>query len=307
MTFVSRPPLAAALASAIALLTAGPATAQTVLAGNVEEDQSISLLLGGAPFTHLATGDYSVQVTDNATLHNFHLFGPGVDQETSVENTGSVTWPVSFVDGFYDWQCDIHPTSMFGKFSVGNVLTVTKAGTGAGTVSSDPAGITCGGTCRAAFPAGGTVTLHPMAAAGSTFTGWTGGGCSGTGDCAANVTGDVSVTATFTSNSPPPPPPPPPPPGPPATVTRVVVKKANGVRTVTATLNVVRRTAAKAQLKRGTRLIAQSSATLAPGTRTLKTRVPRTLAAGNATVRFTLKDTASGRTSVVTKTVRIPR
>jgi hypothetical protein len=87
----------------------------------------------------------------------------------------------------------------------------------------------------------------------------------------------------------------------------VKVTKAKGVRTVTATLNVLRRTAAKAQLKRGTRLIAQSSATFGTGTKTLKIRVPRTLSSGNATVKLSFKDTATGKTTVVSKTVKIPR
>ena len=260
--------------------------------------------MGGIPFTHLAPGPYSAEVTDNAISHNFHVIGPGVDQATSIDGTGAVTWPLTLVDGFYDWQCDVHPTAMFGRFTVGNVLTVVKNGTGGGSVSSNPAGIACGGTCRAAFPAGGTVTLTATPAVGSTFTGWSGGGCSGNGDCQVPVNGDVAVTATFTLSGPPPPPPPPP--GPPTTVTRVTVTKSNGIRTVVSKLNVIRRTAAKAQLIRGTRLKAQASATFVPGAKTLKIRVPRTLSAGNATVKFTFKDSVSGQTVVVKKTVQDP-
>jgi hypothetical protein len=75
---------------------------------------------------------------------------------------------------------------------------------------------------------------------------------------------------------------------------------------VNAKLNVIRRTAAKAQLIRGTRLKAQASATYAPGVKT-KIRVPRTLSSGNATVKFTFKDTVSDQTVIVNKTARIPR
>jgi hypothetical protein len=302
---VSRPSLVALLATAIALGAASPAAAQTTLVGTVIEDATISFLIGGMPFTHLAPGSYSAEVTDNAISHNFHLTGPGVDQATPIDQTATVTWPLLLADGFYDWQCDVHPTAMFGNFTVGNVLTVVKGGTGEGSVASSPAGITCGGTCRAAFPAGGTVTLTATPAAGSTFAGWSGGGCSGNGDCAVGVNGEVAVTATFTSTAPPPPPPPPP--GPPTTVTRVTVTKVSGVRTVNAKLNVIRRTAAKGQLIRNNRLKAQASATFAPGARTLKIRVPRTLPAGNATVKLTFKDTASGQTVVVKKPVRLPR
>src|SRR5947199_1145836 len=60
-------------------------------------------------------------------------------------------------------------------------LTVTKAGTGGGTVTSSPAGISCGATCSTSFTTGTVVTLSAAPAAGSTFAGWSGSGCSGTG------------------------------------------------------------------------------------------------------------------------------
>jgi hypothetical protein len=78
-------------------------------------------------------------------------------------------------------------------------LTVTKSGSGSGTVSSSPSGIDCGATCSAQFTSGTAVTLTESPAAGSTFTGWSGGGCSGTATtCQVTVTADTSVTATFT-------------------------------------------------------------------------------------------------------------
>lgn len=76
-------------------------------------------------------------------------------------------------------------------------LSVSKAGTGSGTVSSNPAGINCGGTCSASFNSGTSVTLTAAAAAGSTFAGWSGGGCSGTGTCSVTMSAAQSVTATF--------------------------------------------------------------------------------------------------------------
>ncbi len=77
-------------------------------------------------------------------------------------------------------------------------LTVVPAGTGAGTVTSAPAGINCGATCSAPFATGTAVTLTAAATAGSTFTGWSGGGCTGTGTCVVTVNAATSVTATFT-------------------------------------------------------------------------------------------------------------
>ncbi len=77
-------------------------------------------------------------------------------------------------------------------------LTVTVKGSGGGTVTSSPAGIACGATCSAVFGYGATVTLTASPVAGSTFTGWSGEGCSGTGTCTVTMTQARNVTATFT-------------------------------------------------------------------------------------------------------------
>lgn len=76
-------------------------------------------------------------------------------------------------------------------------LSVVKAGSASGTstVTSAPAGITCGATCSASFPSGTSVTL--TAVAGSFFMGWSGGGCSGTGTCTVVLSANTTVTATF--------------------------------------------------------------------------------------------------------------
>jgi hypothetical protein len=80
-------------------------------------------------------------------------------------------------------------------------LTVSKAGSGSGTVAGSPAGIDCGGTCVASLSEGTSVTLTATAASGSTFAGW-GGACSGTGPCVVAMNAAKTVTATFNSNPP---------------------------------------------------------------------------------------------------------
>lgn len=81
-------------------------------------------------------------------------------------------------------------------------LTVNKTGTGSGVVTSNPAGINCGSDCSEAYTSGTQVTLTATAAGGSTFTGWSGGGCSGAGTCIVNVTANLTVTANFNAAPP---------------------------------------------------------------------------------------------------------
>jgi len=77
-------------------------------------------------------------------------------------------------------------------------LTVARAGTAAtrGTITSSPAGISCGSTCNASFPQGGTVTLTVKTTGNGVFAGWS-GACSGSGTCTLTMDGNKSVTATI--------------------------------------------------------------------------------------------------------------
>ena len=76
-------------------------------------------------------------------------------------------------------------------------LTVSRAGTGDGTVTSNPAGISCGSTCAHVYAYPTSVTLTASASTGSTFAGWSGGGCSGAGTCTVSMAAESAVTATF--------------------------------------------------------------------------------------------------------------
>lgn len=78
-------------------------------------------------------------------------------------------------------------------------LSVTRAGSGTGTVTSVPAGINCGTTCTADYTGGTSVTLAAVAASGSTFAGWS-GACTGTTNCVVPMTQARSVTATFNTS-----------------------------------------------------------------------------------------------------------
>jgi len=80
-------------------------------------------------------------------------------------------------------------------------LTVSLAGSGSGAVSDGTGQIACPTTCSHTYAAGSQVTLTATAGSGSTFAGWSGGGCSGTGACQVVMNADTAVTATFTSTA----------------------------------------------------------------------------------------------------------
>ena len=100
--------------------SASSASSGTPLTGTVGPGFTITLKnAGGATVRQLDPGAYTITVHDLADIHNFHLRGPGaVNQATSVEGTGDVTWDVTFVDGLYTYKCDVHG-SMHGSFRVG--------------------------------------------------------------------------------------------------------------------------------------------------------------------------------------------
>ncbi len=80
-------------------------------------------------------------------------------------------------------------------------VMVGLGGNGSGTVSSSPAGISCGATCSASYDEGTPITLTATPAAGSVFAGWLGGPCTGTGACTFTMATTFTVTATFTNPS----------------------------------------------------------------------------------------------------------
>ena len=60
---------------------------------------SISLTVGGKKVTSLKAGVYTIVVKDEASDHDFHLTGPGVNRTTTVGGTGTQTWKVTLKRG----------------------------------------------------------------------------------------------------------------------------------------------------------------------------------------------------------------
>jgi plastocyanin len=112
--------------------SAGPVQ-EVKLVGSVGPEFTISLTdAQGNRVTKLDPGAYEIAVTDRSDFHNFHLTGPGVNEDTGVEFTGQVTWHVTLRDGSYVYVCDVHPSSMRGTFTAGTPPTTNPPPPGGG-------------------------------------------------------------------------------------------------------------------------------------------------------------------------------
>jgi len=79
--------------------------------------------------------------------------------------------------------------------------TLTVQVVGEGTVTSDPAGISCPGDCFQKYAYGTNVTLTASPTPGWQFDGWS-DACTGTGSCVVAINRSRSVTATFSTPPP---------------------------------------------------------------------------------------------------------
>jgi hypothetical protein len=130
--------------------------------------------------------------------------------ESSDPTGGEAAWEVVAIDSPHVLMGISCPTVSFcaavdtkgnlligtGSAAAQDNLTITKAGSGSGAVTSAPSGIACGASCSHAFDEGMAVTLSATADTGSIFTGWS-GACSGTAICEVTMEEDKSITASF--------------------------------------------------------------------------------------------------------------
>jgi plastocyanin len=98
----------------------GPADASTgKLEGTVGPGFKIEVERAGKDVKTLKAGMYKIKIEDKATIHNFHLIGPGLNKKTSVAFEGTQTWTIRLKPGRYTYQCDPHAASgMKGQFRV---------------------------------------------------------------------------------------------------------------------------------------------------------------------------------------------
>lgn len=133
------------------------------------------------PVNHGSTSTCTITTNTGYTLQN-------VTGTCGGTLSGS-TYTTSAITG----DCTVQANFTINQYT----LTVIKAGTGAGTVTSNPAGIDCGTDCTEAYDYNTVVTLTATSDTGSTFTGW-----SGDADCSdGQVTIDANKTCTATFES----------------------------------------------------------------------------------------------------------
>jgi plastocyanin len=119
---------------ALAALAAPAAADPPVLFGTVGPGSFVTMsaedfYTGAAGWQPLSqpvdAGAYTLRVRDNASGHNFHLVGPGIDQATTVAETGTFDWAVNLTPGTYTFFCDPH-VEMRGTFTARAPAPATK-------------------------------------------------------------------------------------------------------------------------------------------------------------------------------------
>ncbi len=85
----------------------------------------------------IPAGTYTVRVIDDASEHNFHLVGPGVDMATGTGDSATPTWTVTFqAGGTYRFVCDTHSDFMYGVFQASGSSAGSSSGGSSGGSSS---------------------------------------------------------------------------------------------------------------------------------------------------------------------------
>jgi plastocyanin len=113
--------LGAFVAAALAATAPTSAAQAPSVTGTVGPGFTIVLTKGGHKVTKLkAHTPYRFVIRDRATIHDFHLRGPGIDRVlTSVAFQGTKSYTLRLKKGIYRFFCDPHASFMRGSFRVG--------------------------------------------------------------------------------------------------------------------------------------------------------------------------------------------
>jgi hypothetical protein len=201
-------------------LTCGGASWPPALPGTVFAFYLRSVIPGLVPCfaSGFAEAGEPPRYTEFAVLHDFmhdlgivgpcspHFWDAGHVNENPNDLmwSGTGSWTPSILDVGRDDYFQAHiagcpdlDTSGFLTSDADFALTVSKIGSGTGTVTSSPwALVDCGSTCSAPYGRGTVVALTARPEGESTFVGW-GAPCAGTGPCSVTVDAAKTVTAQF--------------------------------------------------------------------------------------------------------------
>jgi hypothetical protein len=163
----------------------------------IKNDGNANLVIGTitsptSPFSKATDNCSGQTIAPNATCTVMYRFAPTTSGNFSSNSNIPSNDP------------DENPVTVTlnGTGSTAPSITVSKSGAGTGTVTSSPAGINCGDDCSEVYTQGTKVTLTAKADVNSTFTGWSGGGCTGTKTCTVTVDSEITVTASFALKTP---------------------------------------------------------------------------------------------------------
>jgi len=100
--------------------SAGTRTAKsTLLTGEVGPGYTIEVKRAGRDLKTIKAGTYKNKVEDKASIHDFHLTGPGLNKSTTVPFVGDKLWTITLKPGTYTYKCDPHALAgMKGTFRV---------------------------------------------------------------------------------------------------------------------------------------------------------------------------------------------
>ena len=98
----------------------GSAASSKAVNGTVGPGFTIGLTSSGKKVTKLKAGvPYRFVISDRASIHDFHLSGPGLNRVlTGVEFTGTKSFVLKLKKGTYRFVCDPHAPIMHGSFTV---------------------------------------------------------------------------------------------------------------------------------------------------------------------------------------------
>lgn len=144
---------------------------------------------------------FTISPTGLLTATGVYCGGTLVSATVQTNSDGSgVSSSGAIVQGYMTANVVCYTGTGSGGGGAEPILTVNFSGSGIGTVTSATSGFSCASTavsCEDSFPPGTTITLTATPVSPSTFGGWSGGGCSGTGSCVLIIEDNTTIIAAF--------------------------------------------------------------------------------------------------------------